>query len=126
MIEYRLGVEDRLQHLFRVALTLPRPAPRQGLMLPVWLPGSYLVREFARHLQEVRATDEQGRALAVTKRDKATWVVRRAGAERLRLSYRVYAYDLTVRAAHLDDSHASAKPSSRKKGRYSDSSLSAG
>lgn len=101
MIEYRLGVEDRLQHLFRVALTLPRPAARQGLMLPVWLPGSYLVREFARHLQDLEAT-QGGRPLRLEQVDKTRWVVHCQGDAPLELRWRVHALDPSVRGAWLD------------------------
>ena len=57
-IHYRIDVEDVHAHLFRVTLRVPRPAREQRLSLPVWIPGSYLVREFARHLSGLVA--EQG------------------------------------------------------------------
>ncbi|HEX6018261.1 MAG TPA: hypothetical protein VFZ28_09180, partial [Burkholderiaceae bacterium] len=50
MPRYRIEPADRHSHHFHVTLTLPRPAAEQVLSLPVWIPGSYLVREFARHL----------------------------------------------------------------------------
>ena len=55
MISYRITPADRHAHLFEVTLTVPSPAPEQALSLPVWIPGSYLVREFARHLSQVVA-----------------------------------------------------------------------
>src|SRR5438270_6895450 len=75
------------------------------LVLPVWTPGSYLVREYARHLQEFTAADGQGRALVWQRIDKRTFRVETAGAAEIVARWRVYANDLTVRAAHLDDSH---------------------
>ena len=50
MITYRIEVADAHAHLFRVTLSVAKPAPEQRLSLPVWIPGSYLVREFARHV----------------------------------------------------------------------------
>ncbi|HEX2010233.1 MAG TPA: peptidase M61, partial [Roseateles sp.] len=55
MIAYRIEIADAHAHLFRVTLTIPAPAANQGLSLPVWIPGSYMVREFSRHLSGVAA-----------------------------------------------------------------------
>ena len=73
MISYRIDVADAHAHLFRVTLTVPQPAAEQRLSLPVWIPGSYLVREFARHLSGISA--KQGkRELPLQQLDKATWL----------------------------------------------------
>nr|MBA3590955.1 peptidase M61 [Methylibium sp.] len=73
MIRYRLDVADAHAHLFRVTLTISEPAVEQGLSLPVWIPGSYLVREFARHLSQLEA--RQGtRAVRLVQHDKSSWV----------------------------------------------------
>lgn len=102
MISYRIGVADAHAHLFQVTLTVPQPAPAQRLSLPVWIPGSYLIREFARHLSALNATQE-GRPLPIEQIDKASWRVRcTAGDAPLVVSYRVYAFDTSVRAAFLD------------------------
>lgn len=101
MLRYRIEVEDAHAHLFRVTLTLPRPAATQVLSLPVWIPGSYLVREFARHLSDLRAT-QGGRELPLTQLDKTTWQAECSGQAALTLSYRVYAFDASVRTAYLD------------------------
>ncbi|MGO9831198.1 MAG: M61 family metallopeptidase, partial [Myxococcaceae bacterium] len=73
-------------------------------VLPVWTPGSYLLREFARHVQDVSATDESGQALRVERTDKRTWRVESRGRPAV-LRYRVYANELTVRTSHLDGTH---------------------
>ena len=49
-IRYRVGLADAAAHRYRVTLVVPAPAAEQGLSLPVWIPGSYMVREFGRHL----------------------------------------------------------------------------
>ncbi len=101
MISYRLEIADAHAHLFRVTLTVPQPAPEQRVSLPAWIPGSYLVREFARHLSGLQA--QQGsREVALTQLDKATWVAACQGKGALSLSYLVYAFDNSVRTAFLD------------------------
>ena len=101
MITHRIGVEDPNAHLFRVSLTVPRPAAEQRLSLPVWIPGSYMVREFARHLSGLEA--RQGtRRVELKQADKTTWVAPCEGRAALTLRYLVYAFDSSVRAAYLD------------------------
>ena len=101
MISYRIDIADAHAHLFRVTLTVPEPATPQRLSLPVWIPGSYLVREFARHLSSLSAV--QGtRAVALRQLDKATWTAACSGRAALVVSYDVYAFDTSVRAAFLD------------------------
>ena len=101
MITYRIAVADPNAHLYRVTLKVPRPAPEQRLSLPVWIPGSYMVREFARHLSGFEA--KQGaRLIALQQLDKTTWLARCEGTATLELSYLVYAFDTSVRAAFLN------------------------
>ena len=101
MISYRIEVADAHAHLFRVTVTVRRPAPEQRLSLPVWIPGSYLVREFARHVSALSAT-QNGAARPLQQLDKATWLARCEGRGALVVSYLVYAFDTSVRAAFLD------------------------
>ncbi len=101
MILYRIGLAAAHAHQFEVTLTISQPAARQQVSLPVWIPGSYLVREFARHLSQLQA-DQQGVPVAVEQTGKADWrVANRAGVP-LTLRYRVHAFDTSVRAAYLD------------------------
>ncbi|MEO7150654.1 MAG: PDZ domain-containing protein [Burkholderiaceae bacterium] len=101
MIQYRIGIADAQAHRFDVALTIPEPAAGQVVSLPVWIPGSYLVREFARHLSGLEA-HQDGRAVRIQQTDKASWRMDCRGGAALELRYRVYAYDTSVRAAFLD------------------------
>lgn len=104
MIRYRVeidGPEALHAHQFRVTLTVPAPAREQRLSLPVWIPGSYLVREFARHLSGLRA-EQGGRSVTLEQLDKTTWLARCRGREALTVVWQVYAYDNSVRAAWLD------------------------
>jgi predicted metalloprotease with PDZ domain len=101
MITHSIGVEDPNAHLYRVTLSVPGPAARQVLSLPVWIPGSYMVREFARHLSTLQASQGR-RGVALEQTDKASWVASCEGSAALNVSYLIYAFDTSVRAAYLD------------------------
>ncbi|MFG6490537.1 M61 family metallopeptidase [Roseateles sp. BYS78W] len=108
---YRIELADIAAHRYRVTLTLDNPAAEQQFNLPVWIPGSYLVREFAKHLSGLTAR-QGSRELAVEQLDKAGWRVRCTGRAALVLSYDVYAFDASVRTAWLDSQRAFFNPSS--------------
>ncbi|MCA3180498.1 MAG: PDZ domain-containing protein [Burkholderiaceae bacterium] len=101
---YRIAPSDPHAHLFTVAMTIATPALEgQRLALPAWIPGSYMIREFARHVVALAARDVRG-PLRVDKLDKHTWRVAPANGP-IVVEYTVYAWDLSVRAAHLDATH---------------------
>jgi predicted metalloprotease with PDZ domain len=105
MISYRIEPDDPHAHQFRVTMTIARPQREQRVSMPVWIPGSYMVREFARHLSQLQA--RQGRRpVAMTQLDKTTWQAACSGRAALVITYRVYAFDTSVRAAFLDASRA--------------------
>jgi predicted metalloprotease with PDZ domain len=98
---YTVEALDLHAHLFRVTLIIPAPASQQTVSLPVWIPGSYLVREFSKNLQKLGA--RQGRQqLEVQQLDKCTWQLDCKAGEALTLHYEVYAFDNSVRTAWLD------------------------
>ena len=101
MITYRIGIAEAHAHQFQVTLTIPKPLAGQRLSLPVWIPGSYLVREFARHVSGLQAR-QGGRAVPLRQLDKASWQAGCTGRAMLTVSYLVYAFDTSVRAAFLD------------------------
>jgi predicted metalloprotease with PDZ domain len=100
-IAYRVEVADAHAHRWRVTLRVRRPAAGQRLSLPVWIPGSYLVREFARHLSGLEAR-QGSRAVALRRADKASWNAECSGSATLTVSYLVHAFDPSVRATYLD------------------------
>src|SRR5690242_3164588 len=104
-MHYRVSMPEPHGHLFHVAATVDRPVDGLVLALPVWTPGSYLVREYARHLEGVTAEDGDGRALAVERLDKRRFRVATRGSARVTVRYRVFAHELTVRTCHLDGTH---------------------
>ncbi|MFT4171809.1 MAG: peptidase M61 [Rhodocyclaceae bacterium] len=93
-------------HLFRVTLTITAPLPAgERMVLPAWIPGSYMIREFARNIVSLRAVQGR-RAVRLDKPDKDTWQTGALDpATPLEVSYDIYAWDLSVRCAHLDDTH---------------------
>jgi predicted metalloprotease with PDZ domain len=102
-IRYSIVPKQPAAHLFEVTVTVTDPDPSgQRFMLPVWIPGSYMVREFARNIVTLRALNEAGRKVRVEKTDKHTWQAAPVNGA-LTLRYEVYAWDMSVRAAHLDD-----------------------
>ncbi len=104
MIHYRIRPLRPEAHLFQVSLTVAEPTPEgQGLTLPAWIPGSYMIRDFARHIVslEARAGDQP---LDVAKIDKQTWQLPPVSGPVI-VDYQVYAWDLSVRGAHLDTTH---------------------
>src|SRR6185295_11093430 len=80
--------------------------PSADVIMPVWTPGSYMVREFARHVQNFAAFDGSDRTLAWTKANKNTWRVSTDGAREFRVTYQVYANELSVRTNDLNADHA--------------------
>jgi predicted metalloprotease with PDZ domain len=104
LIRYRVRLADLERHHFEVECRIENPAAEQRFSLPAWIPGSYLLRDFARHVIHVEA--KSGRdALAVEKVAAATWCVRGAGRT-LTLTTTVYALDQSVRGAYLDRQRA--------------------
>jgi len=100
-VGYRVRALDLQTHLFEVTLTIDQPAADQVVSLPVWIPGSYLVREFAKHLQGLQAR-QGNKPVAITQRDKCSWQIHTKSGKALVLSYQVYAFDSSVRTAWLD------------------------
>jgi predicted metalloprotease with PDZ domain len=94
-VSYSVDLRDRHAHLYTIEARFPAGGDFVDVKLPVWTPGSYLVREYPRHLQDISCDDGDGRLLPFEKIDKATWRVDARPARQLRVRYRVYAYELT-------------------------------
>ncbi len=100
-IQYRVQAVDLHAHLFSVTLTIAQPAAEQTVSLPVWIPGSYLVREFSKNLQGLSA--QQGtRPVVMRQLGKNSWQIKTKPGQPLQLHYQVYALDNSVRTAWLD------------------------
>ncbi|NJO41572.1 MAG: M61 family metallopeptidase [Cyanobacteria bacterium CRU_2_1] len=103
-IHYQVAMPQPQSHLFEVTLQVKGwQSAVLDLKMPVWTPGSYLVREYARHLQDFQATGES--SLVWRKRSKNHWHIETAGATEIMIAYRIFANELTVRTNHLDTTH---------------------
>ncbi len=106
MIHYTVKPLRPEAHLLEVRLDIPDPGPSPlTLHLPAWIRGSYMIRDFARHIVAIRA-ESQSEPLDLVKQDKQTWLLTPSAAGEIRIIYQVYAWDLTVRTAHVDTTHA--------------------
>ncbi|MEO6324246.1 MAG: M61 family peptidase [Thermoanaerobaculia bacterium] len=98
-------------HLYEISVSISpmgQPVTSFELVLPVWTPGSYAVRDFARNVRDLVVSDSRGRTLAIEKVEKSRWRVRTAqglDAGPFTARYRVYANELSVRTSHLDATH---------------------
>ncbi|MEY4426060.1 MAG: hypothetical protein RL535_358, partial [Pseudomonadota bacterium] len=101
-ITYKVEILDLNAHLFQVALTIPQPAITQHVSLPVWIPGSYLVREFAKNLQKLVAFQGKSHLQAIQS-DKCSWQIDCDSTQPLSITYQIFAHDNSVRTAWLDD-----------------------
>lgn len=107
-IHFTVSMPQPWTHLLEVEMrvkwnALPNKAE---FKMPVWTPGSYLVREYARHVQNFSAKDAAGKSLPWQKTNKNTWQIETGGAREVVLSYKVYSNELTVRTNELNDEHA--------------------
>ena len=100
-LHYHVELHHLHAHQYRVTLRIATPAAQQLVSLPVWIPGSYLVREFAKNLQELNAR-QNGQPIAVQQLSKHQWQLDCSANVPVELSYLVNAYDTSVRTAWLD------------------------
>src|SRR5581483_8434252 len=112
-LHYAVAMPEPETHLFHVSVEVSgAQGDRLRFVMPAWAPGSYLVRDFARHVQEAEAVDARGRALPVARVDKQTWEVALEGRSRVAFRYKVYANELSVQTSHLDATHGYANGTS--------------
>ncbi len=118
-VRHHVAASDPHAHLVTVTSTFlaapePTPEPEREagalpdplvVFMPVWTPGSYLAREYARHVEVPRATTRDGTPLAVRKIRKNAWSIAHGGASEVSFAYELYCNDLTVRTNHLDATH---------------------
>ncbi len=96
-ISYRVTFPAATNHYLDVEATFPAGDESVEVMMAVWTPGSYLVREYARHIEGLEALTATGEPLDVAKTRKNRWRIDAAGADTVRVRYRLYAREMTVR-----------------------------
>jgi len=103
MINYTITPSAVNHHLFTVELCFNSQRDKEyQLTLPAWLPGSYMIRDFAKNIIKLSATNEQNQTVDVKKIDKQTWQLISTG-QQLSIHYQIFAFDLSVRTAYLDN-----------------------
>jgi predicted metalloprotease with PDZ domain len=109
ILAYQLCIADITAHLVAVELRFtPQSTEAVCVSLPCWIPGSYMVRDFAKHLHSIEAFDDAG-ALTLQQLDKQSWQLQH-NQQPLTVRYKVYAFDLSVRGCYLDDQLAILNP----------------
>ena len=105
-ISYQLRMPKPQNHYFEVEMTLADFKEKQlDIKMPVWAPGSYLVREFSKNVNLVKAFDEKGKEIQVQKKKKNTWTISTDGNKKIKVKYEVYSFELSVRTPFLDLTH---------------------
>lgn len=107
-ISYTVSMPKPATHLLEVEMRVSwaQMPDQTELKMPVWTPGSYLVREYSRHVQAFVAKDANGGDLKWRKTSKNTWQVDSKGVKEFVARYKVYSNELTVRTNELNDEHA--------------------
>ena len=102
--QYRISPINPAAHIYEVTVTVAKPdSAGQEFAMPAWIPGSYMIRDYAKHVIAVRA-ESDGREVALEKLDKSRWRAAATGRA-LTLTLEIYAHDESVRGAHLDATH---------------------
>lgn len=106
-ISFTVSMSKPHTHLLEVEMRVraDKLSNTTDLVMPVWTPGSYLIREYARHVLDFNAKDANGNALKWSKINKNTWRVETGNLKELVATYRVYSNELTVRTSELNDQH---------------------
>jgi predicted metalloprotease with PDZ domain len=105
-IHYTLRMPKPQNHYFEVEMLVSDIKDAEfEVKMPVWAPGSYLVREFSKNVNLVKAYDEKGKELEVLKKSKNAWVIKKGSAKKVSVKYEVYSFELSVRTSFLDLTH---------------------
>jgi predicted metalloprotease with PDZ domain len=110
-LAYQIAMSLPHTHLFEVKLIVSNwDGELLDVSMPVWTPGSYLIREYAKQIQDFVAVSDKGRKLVATKTAKNKWQIRTSDSSKIVINYRVFAHELTVRTNHLDATHGYFNP----------------
>lgn len=104
-VDYEVSMNQPHTHYFEVKMVIKNHTENKvDVYMPVWAPGSYLVREFSKHVEEVKAT-QKNKTLSIEKINKNTWQITSDGKDNIVVTYKVYAFEMSVRTSFLDASH---------------------
>lgn len=105
-IRYTVRFTEAKTHYISVDADIPVSGPSVEVFMPVWTPGSYLVREFAKNVDTVAVTSDNGKPLGFTTSRKNRWKIETAGAKRIHFTYRVYCREMSVRTNWVESGFA--------------------
>jgi predicted metalloprotease with PDZ domain len=106
-VSYRVEISHPEQHIASVFLHINELNQEKcEIFLPSWSPGSYLMREYSRHLRMIKVTNPQGVRLSISQETKGQWSIQSKNESILEIEYEIYLHELTVRTSHIDQSHA--------------------
>lgn len=118
MLKYIIEIASPHTHLVNISLdaTLDKTSKSFKFYMPSWSPGSYLMREYARNIKEIKVEDSKGARLYHEQISKNEWEVKldhpsfasqSFGSDgKVRINYSIYCHELTVRTSHVDNTHA--------------------
>ncbi len=114
MIKYTIASDCPSSHIFNISLSFTTFNPKgQPLIMPCWIPGSYMIRDFAKHVVQLKVAKEYAHLYQISKINSYTWQLdtleshqKLDEATHLTIEYEVYAWDRSVRGSHLDTTHA--------------------
>lgn len=105
-VHHKLSMPNPETHYFHVELVANDFKQEKILIaLPTWAPGSYLIREFSKSINQVRAKNQNGVDLPIKKVAKNRWEITKEAGDNVTINYEVYAFELTVRTSFLDLTH---------------------
>lgn len=106
-LAYKITIDKPEHHLIKVQIKAEtQKRSSMTFFMPSWSPGSYLMREYARHIRVFMATNEKGERLDAEQISKSEWRVDFKGAASVEVFYELYAHDVSVRTPYVDISHA--------------------
>lgn len=112
-VRITVSMEDPTHHYYQIEMMFPaRNMTRREIMMPAWTPGSYKIRDFARHVEAFTALDLNNTPLPWEKKDKATWEIQTNANQPFKVLYRVFSRDFTVRTNYLDSFYGFLNPGS--------------
>lgn len=110
-IAFEVSFSEPQAHYVDVAMEISGiKSPYLDVKMPVWSPGSYLIREFAKNVEDFKAVNASGVPLNAEKINKNTWRISTSASNQVKLTYRVYAFEISVRTSFVDESHAFLSP----------------
>ena len=104
--QYEVDLADAINHYMTVTMIAESDGDSVELMMPVWTPGSYMVREYAKYIDRITATTEKGRKLNITKISKNRWVVATKQPRTFKVEYRVFCDEKSVRDNYTNHNYA--------------------